>query len=244
MTLESYVMPNGDEEAVVPEYEGKSTQQLWDTYSGFHEIDAKKEINRPAQREKRVRRHRKPLTQIIEETLGTDNEGNANENLDHVKSETAKKKKAAAIITKIAHAHYKTDDPSVKKPDEDRIRQFLQISGANVTYESLLKHIMDLPDLRYDTLQEDDPLRRIIDYTSSYKVPEGRKIELLRQYLSNPEHREGLANLLGDTVDKKIKPSATPAEMFLEHRAYVTEKLRDYQLKRETTSSAPKKKAA
>ena len=174
MALEDGVMPNG--EGVLPQYEGKSTEKLWEEYSGYHEVDPKKKVNKPQEREKKVRHHRKPLTQIIDETLGKDSEGKQRESLDHVESEAQKKKHAAAIVTKIAHEHYKTDDTNAKRPNEDRIRQFLQLSGANVTYEDLLKHIMDLPDLRYDQLPEQSPLKRIIDYTSTYKVPEGRKI--------------------------------------------------------------------
>lgn len=232
-------MPNG--EGVVPQYEGKSTKQLWEEFAGYHEVDAKKGVNKPQERERRIRHRRKPLTQIIDETLGKDSEGKQRESLDHVKSEAEKKKHAAAIVTKIAHAHYKTDDPDAKKPNEDRIRQFLQLSGANVTYEDLLKHIMDLPDLRYDQLPEQSPLRRIIDYTSLYKVPEGRKIELLRQYLSRPEHREGLAKLLGAEVGTEFKPTADADDMFAVHRAQVAEEGHRYVLQRETTYAKPKK---
>ena len=237
-------MPNGDN--ILPEYEGKPTEKLWKEYASLHEINPEKRINKPRAREKKISHHRKSLTQIVESELGKDKEGQQNESLGHIESETDKKKKAASIIAKIAHEHYKTDDKDAKKPDVRQIRRYLQevgvqTSGNPLVYEDVLKAVINAGDLRYEGLDDNHPLKQMLNYTSLYKHPEGYKITHLRQTLSRPEHHEGLRKLIGGEIGKEFNATATPGEMFGEHQAHVTELGHKYSLARETTYAKPKK---
>lgn len=230
-----------DDKGILPEYEGKPTEELWKEYASLHEINPEKRINKPRARERTIRHHRKSLTQIVDSELGKDKDNQQNESLDHIESESAKKEKAASIIAKIAHEHYKTDDKDAKKPGVRQIRRFLQEAGIQASYEDVLKSLMNAGDLRYEGLEDEHPLKQIINYTSLYKHPEGYKITHLQRTLSRPEHQEGLRELIGEAVGKKFKPTATPGEMFGEHQANVTELGHKYGLARETTYAKPKK---
>ena len=244
MALESYVM--ADDKGILPEYEGKPTGELWKEYASLHEINPEKRINKVRAREKKLRHHRKSLTQIIDSELGKDKEGQQNESLEHIESERAKKEKAASIIAKIAHEHYKTDDKNAKKPDVRQIRRYLQEVGLQATgqplnYEDVIKAVMNAGDLRYEGLSDEHPLKQMLDQTSLYKHPEGYKITHLQRTLSRPEHQEGLRKLIGGEVEKEFKTAATPIEMFREHQAHVTELDHKYGLTRETTYAKPRK---
>lgn len=235
-----------DDEGILPEYEGKSTEKLWEEYASLHEINPEKRINKVRAREKKISHHRKSLTEIVESELGKDSENQQNENLEHIGSEDAKKKKAADIIAKIAHEHYKTDDKDAKKPGVRQIRRFLQEVGIQTTgqplnYEDVLRALMNAGDLRYEGLDDRHPLKQMVDYTSLYKHPEGYKITHLQQTLSRPEHQEGLRKLVGGEIGKEFKATATPGEMFSEHQAHIRELGHKYDLTRETTYAKPKK---
>ena len=232
-------MPNGDN--ILPEYEGKPTEELWKEYASLHEINPEKRINKVRAREKKISHHRKSLTQIVESELGKDKEGQQNESLDHIESEKAKKGKAASIIAKIAHEHYKTDDKDAKKPGVRQIRRYLQEVGIQASYEDVLKAVMNAPDLRYEGLSDEHPLKQMLDQTSLYKHPEGYKITHLQRTLSRPEHQEGLRRLIGGEIGKEFNATATPGEMFGQHEARVRERGHEYDLARRTTYAKPKK---
>tara|TARA_B100000315_G_C14386116_1_gene499734 strand:- start:106 stop:798 length:693 start_codon:yes stop_codon:yes gene_type:complete len=220
------------DEGVIPEYEGKGPDELFGIYKGFHEINPDKRINKPRARERRVRKHRRPLTEIVE--------GYFAENQDSFEglSEGESKKRAAAIITKIAHAHYKSKDANAKKPTEDQVREFLQEAGIDATYEDVIKQVMNATDLRYDNLQNTAAhLKSIIDFTALYKDGEGRKIALLQQRLTRPENQEGLRKLVGAETKRRYHPSATPGEILGEYQDTVEILNTKYDMKRPKTHS-------
>lgn len=237
MTLETDVMTE-DVKGVLPEYDSKTTKELWDIYSSFHEINPEKKINKPRDRDKRVRIHRKPLTKIIEDTLGEDNE-----NLESFEEREAKQK-ASDMIAKIAYSHLKGIDSKAKPPTEEGVREFLQKSGVDISYEDLLKQIMNASNLTYEQLENSAPhLKRIIDYTASYKDTEGKKIEILQQYLGRPEHHEGLREHAGKALSKEYNATSTPQEIFGQYQGHIQSKVQEYELDKKTTFSKSVKKS-
>jgi hypothetical protein len=217
----------GDNEGAKPEYEGKTTGELTEEYDSLHEIDIDKRINKPLKRERRLRRHRKSLTQIIDDTLGKDDEGNQHENFEHL-SEAQAAEKSKSILTKLAHDFYKIDDGHAGKPNVNRVRQFLQLAGVNATYEDVIKEFRNMPDLRYDALPQNSNIRRIIDYVSRQKDTEGRKINLLQQYLTRPEHTEGLTKYVKGKTGIAFHPSATPIDKLDVHAQHVQQQMQKY----------------
>ncbi|MAH32887.1 hypothetical protein CL615_00690 [archaeon] len=231
-----------DDKGLIPEYEGKSTEDLWEEYTGYHKIDPDERINKIRDREKRVSKHRKQLTKIVEDTLGE------KDNLEDFEEKKAKQK-AADIVTKIAHKHYDSDNmelPEEKSKKEEKIREFLQKAGVQGSYEDLLQQIMNSMDLKYENLESSAPeLKRLIDFTADYKDKEGNKIALLDTYLVKHEHREGLKKLAGKELKKEYKASASPQQILNDYRNNVRLKNQKYDIKgRETTYSKPEKKAA
>lgn len=236
-------MANGEG---LSKYEGTSTGDLWKIYESLHEVNPKTGVNKPRSRERTIRlKHRKPLVDIIRDELGKDSDGLPAESLDHVKGESAKKKKAEAILTKLVHLHYKTDfGESVKKPDSRKIDEILQLAGIQGGHYQLVKDIMDAENLAYDQLPQDSNLRRLMDYVSAYKHRDGHIIAEIKQELAKPERQDDLKRSAGQTMDRIFKATAGAGDVFGAHQVYLTEKLHDYQVQRETTAAKPAKKAA
>ena len=228
-----------EEEAPLPEYEGKPTEDVWKEYKGYHEINAVKGVNKPLAREKRIRRHRKGLEAIV--TTLAPGEGSL---VEAHEKELDAKKKAAQIITDIIHEGYKADNPDAKKPKEEGVRRYLREAGIDASYEDFLQEVMNAGDLtEYERLP--DNLRRLIDHVSLSKDKEGRKIQKLRQTLARYEHLDRTRELIGEETGKKLSPSASPQQMFEHYDRHVNARAAEYEAQRDKTYlKKPEKKAA
>ena len=217
------------DEAPLPEYEGKPTDDVWAEYKGYHEINPATGVNKPLAREKRIRKHRKGLEGIV--TKLAPGEGSL---VEAHKRKLDAKKTAAKIITEIVHEGYKADNPDARRPKEEGIRRYLREAGIEASYEDVLQEIMNAGDLtEYERLP--DTLRRLIDHVSLAKDNEGRKIQKLRQLLARYEHIGRARELIGTETGKELSPAASPQQMFEHYDRHVQARAAHYEAQRNKT---------
>ena len=226
-----------EDEPTLPEYDGKSTEDLFKEYEGYHEIDVDKGVNKPLARERRIKKHRKGLEGIVTSLAPED--GSLIEKHD----EDGAKKKAATIVTKLIHEGYKSDDSKARKPTDEDIRRYLRDAGIDASYEDLLQEIMNAGDLtEYERLP--DNLRRLIDHVSLSKDSEGRKIQNLRRTFARYEHIDNSRELIGDSTGKKLSKTANPSQMFEHYDRHVQSRASEYEADRKKTYHAKEQRKA
>lgn len=200
-------------------------EELWKEYLSYHAVS--KEENKPKKRFKRIVKHRKSLTKIIEESIG-------DRDFEDLK-ESDKKDIAAKIVTKLVHEGYKAIDKNASKPTEEHIRLLLQDVGIG-SYEDLLELIINSDTLDYNTLPENSPLRNLIDYIALAKDREGKRIQAIeRTFKTRYEHHIPLREAAGKEIGTEYKPSARPEVVLAEYGAYIERKIRDLEAKKPKT---------
>ena len=211
-----------DPKKIFPEFDSEKTEELWGKYQELNKVTEDGKINRPRDRSRRIRGATRKLSRNLEGILGLNEEEVNLEKFD----EKEAKRRASQVIAKLAHEGYKSLDKKHKEPNEDLIRLYLKdVFGDSMTYEDLIKEMVNAEDLGYDTLDRSAPgLKRLIDHIALSKDTEGRKLQSVRRALARIEHHKELRHLIGHEVGRKYNRTVTPQELFNEHDSYIQSK--------------------
>lgn len=210
---------------------GKSFEELWQEYKGLHTEDAMEK------RHKRLKKHTKTLTDIVNDTLGKENVTIEDE------------KKAHKLVENVIKSALEKENPKTAElimKDKEQYRLFVNhlLAEINMTYDDLIKNILHSPDIT--DKERTSALYHLINQAASYSDKEGRKVHYIEtEFIRNPAHTPKLQ----DTAAKyrgisKYLPHITAHEIIKDVHGYHNLKLSDYLEKKAAERKSEKQKAA